>query len=251
MSAQARYSTLLKNTTAIYSSVAERRTELLHKGLSEIVEGVSPSSPGDWGKVRGDSAILLQIWATKEAQPAALEVQTQLLSFLEVQASSSQHLGNLPSPSLLISDAPVDKIRHVKAYVSDDEEEDEDEEEESRKVVVLKEAAAPAPAPAPAPKKVVEVVESEEEEEEEEEEEVEEEVEEEEVEEEEVEEEEVEEEVEEEEEADGMEVEQVVIRGRTYWIDTNSKKLYANAAGDEVGDEVGAMVNGKPVFLSK
>jgi hypothetical protein len=48
-----------------------------------------------------------------------------------------------------------------------------------------------------------------------------------------------------------MEVEQVVIRGRTYWIDTNSKKLYANAAGDEVGDEVGAMVNGKPVFLSK
>jgi len=47
-----------------------------------------------------------------------------------------------------------------------------------------------------------------------------------------------------------MEVEQVTIRGRTYWIDTNSNKLYANAAGDEVGDEVGAMVNGKPVFLA-
>jgi hypothetical protein len=58
-------------------------------------------------------------------------------------------------------------------------------------------------------------------------------------------------EVEEEEEDDGMEVEQITIRGRTYWIDTGSQKLYANAEGDEVGDEVGALVNGKPVFLAK
>ena len=64
-----------------------------------------------------------------------------------------------------------------------------------------------------------------------------------------VEEEEVVEEVEEEEE--GMEVEQVQVRGRTYWLDVNTKKLYSNAEGDEVGDEVGSMLNGKPVFLSK
>ena len=61
----------------------------------------------------------------------------------------------------------------------------------------------------------------------------------------------VEPEVEEEAEDDGMEVEQITIRGRTYWIDTNTQKLYANAEGDEVGDEVGALVNGKPVFLAK
>ena len=59
-----------------------------------------------------------------------------------------------------------------------------------------------------------------------------------------------EEEEEEAEEEDGMEVEQVTIRGRTYWLETNTKKLYAND-NDEVGDEVGAMVNGKPLFLSK
>ena len=54
----------------------------------------------------------------------------------------------------------------------------------------------------------------------------------------------------EEEEEEGLEVEQVTIRGRTYWLDSNTKKLYANLEGDEVGDEVGAMVNGKPLFLA-
>ena len=129
-------------------------------------------------------------------------------------------------------------------------------------VPVVQKAAAPAT-----------VVQKAQEEEEEEEEEVEEEVEEEEVEEEEVEEVEeeeeevveeevveeevVEEEVEEveeevvEEEEEGLEVEQITIRGRTYWLDANSNKLYANAEGDEVGDEVGAMVNGKPLFLAQ
>ena len=154
-------------------------------------------------------------------------------------------------------------------------------------VPVVQKAPAPAPAPVPAPAPAVPVVQKasapapatvvqkaqEEEEEEEEEEEVEEEEEEEveveeevveeeeeEVVEEEVEEEEeeevveeevVEEEVEEVEEEEGLEVEQITIRGRTYWLDANSNKLYANAEGDEVGDEVGAMVNGKPLFLAQ
>jgi hypothetical protein len=48
-----------------------------------------------------------------------------------------------------------------------------------------------------------------------------------------------------------MEVEQIFIRGRSYWLETNTKKLYAVVDGDDVGDEVGAMLNGKPVFLSK
>ena len=36
-----------------------------------------------------------------------------------------------------------------------------------------------------------------------------------------------------------------------YWLDKNSNKLYANEEGDEVGDEVGALRDGKPVFLVK
>jgi hypothetical protein len=79
--------------------------------------------------------------------------------------------------------------------------------------------------------------------------------------EEEVEEEEVEEEVAEAEEAEeeeaeeveeaeeALEVEQMFIRGRSYWVDVNTKKLYADV-NEEVGDEIGALVNGKPVFLS-
>lgn len=63
-----------------------------------------------------------------------------------------------------------------------------------------------------------------------------------------------EEEAEEEEEDAGMEVEQVMIRGRTYWKDTNTNKLYAVVRGedgeDDVGDEVGVLENGKPKFLA-
>ena len=240
MSAQARYTTLLKNVTSIYAAASEQRTVFLHTGLNEIVNGISPVGPADWAKVRADSEILLRIWSTKENDNAALEVLNQLLNFLELQASAVTAV-----PTLHISDKPEtkDKILHIKEISYEEDEEEEEEEDDvvpaipvSTKIVVVKAQE----------EKVEEEVEEEEEEEEEE---VEEEVEEEEVEEEE---EEVEEEVEveEEEEADGMEVEQVNIRGRTYWIDTNSKKLYANAAGDEVGDEVGAMVNGKPVFLA-
>ena len=61
--------------------------------------------------------------------------------------------------------------------------------------------------------------------------------------------EEVEETEEEEEEEAGMEVEQITIRGKNYWIETNTKKLYAIVGEDDVGDEVGAMVGGKAVFV--
>jgi hypothetical protein len=237
MSAQARYTTLLKNVTSIYAATSDRRTDLLHTGLNEIVGGISPNNPADWVKVRADSEILLRIWSTKENDNAALEVLNQLLGFLDIQANSPS-----PLPTLHITDPPVDKIHHIKDVTYDDDDEDEDDDQPT-KVIVVKEKE----------KVVDEGVEEEEVEEEEEEEvEAEEEAEAEEEEDEaEAEEEEEEEEVEvETEEADGMEVEQVTIRGRTYWIDTNSQKLYANAAGDEVGDEVGAMVNGKPVFLA-
>lgn len=234
MSAQKRYTTLLKNTTAIYAAATEKRTDLLHAGLNEIVAGISPNGPADWAKVHSDSSMLLSVWTTKEANNAAQEVQHQLLAFLDAQAHAPMAV-----PSLHISDPPTDKILHIKEYPSDDEEE---EEEKQVKIVVVK--AAPAPV-----KKAVIEEEIEEEVEEEEEEEIEEEVEEEEEEEEEVEEEEEIEEVEkEEEEEDGLEVEPYVYRGRKYWRDS-SGQVYENLAGDEVGDHIGDIVNDKLQFL--
>jgi len=239
MSAQKRYTTLLKNTTAIYAAATEKRTDLLHAGLNEIVVGISPNGPADWAKVHSDSSMLLSVWTTKEANNAAQEVQHQLLAFLDAQAHAPMAV-----PSLHISDPPTDKILHIKEYPSDDEEE---EEEKQVKIVVVK--AAPAPAPASAKKAVIEEeieeeVEEEVEEEEEEEEEVEEEVEE----EEEVEVEEEEEVEKEEEEEDGLEVEPYVYRGRKYWRDS-SGQVYENLAGDEVGDHIGDIVNDKLQFL--
>ena len=54
----------------------------------------------------------------------------------------------------------------------------------------------------------------------------------------------------EEDEVEGMEVDKVIIRGRSYWIDTKTKKLYAVIGDDDVGEEVGAILNGKAVFLA-
>ena len=50
-------------------------------------------------------------------------------------------------------------------------------------------------------------------------------------------------------EEEGMEVEPIKIKGKTYWIDTATGKLYALIGEDDVGDEVGAVVGGKAVFL--
>ena len=69
--------------------------------------------------------------------------------------------------------------------------------------------------------------------------------------------EEVEEEVEEEEEVEveeeeeeGMEVEKRKIRGVNYWFEEKTNKLYAIVGDDDVGDEVGVLLNGKPVMLA-
>jgi hypothetical protein len=58
-----------------------------------------------------------------------------------------------------------------------------------------------------------------------------------------------EEQEEEQEEEEGMEVEPIKIKGKNYWIDTATHKLYAVVGEDDVGDEVGAIVAGKAVFL--
>ena len=68
--------------------------------------------------------------------------------------------------------------------------------------------------------------------------------------EEEEEEEEEDEEVEEEEAEEGMEVEVRTIRGKKYWFEAKTKKLYAIVGEDDVGDEVGILLaNGTPVMI--
>jgi hypothetical protein len=276
MSAQLRYHTLVNNIGRIYSSEEKERTQYLQKGLDEIVGAIRPTTSDDWKRVKTDSDRLLKIWNVKENTDAAssvvvdqirdmlLELSSAAASSVSYPALKQQTLQNHQNhPTLEVSE----KIAHVQeplfaSFVktvpssapastieSKATEAEEEEEEEEIRVVVLSVSES----------KEGKEADEEEEVEEDEEEEVEEEEEEEEVEEEvvEPEEEEVEEEVvepeEEAEEAEeeGLEVEQITIRGRTYWLDVNTKKLYANLEGDDVGDEVGAMVNGKAVFLAK
>jgi hypothetical protein len=209
-------------------------------------------------------ALPIYIWVAKEADTTAVAVSTQLVNLLKELASSEDEQKESEHPALIVSEARPDLIQHnAGGFV-----------EPSLSFPVSTRYVAPSlydapfinsfatrpyptiPAFTPVSKtteskeefKEIELNVSEEVEEEvvEEEEEVVEEVIEEEV--IEPEEEEVEEEVEEEEE--GMEVEKYFHRGRSYWRDTNTDKLYAVIDGDEVGDEVGALVGGKAQFLA-
>jgi hypothetical protein len=260
MSAQLRYRTLVHNIGRIYASAPDGRTNLLQTGLDEIVTVQSPTSAKEWNTVGIDSERLLRVWVAKETDPAAAEVASQLVDILyelaeEGAVTPPPAAAAAAAPALVVHETaapppPVsDKIVHVNTFTDAFSDASSIAEEEEEVVV-------PLPLP-PAPKKVpvvaaiaAAVVETETEEEaeevaeEEEEEEVEEEAEE-------TEETEETEEAEEEEEEAGMEVEQIFIRGRSYWLDANTKKMYAVIDGDEVGDEVGAMVDGKPRFLSK
>jgi len=61
---------------------------------------------------------------------------------------------------------------------------------------------------------------------------------------------EVEDEDEDEDEEEGMEVEVRTIRGKKYWYEAKTRKLFAIEGEDDVGDEVGILLaNGTPVLL--
>ncbi len=270
MSAQTRYRTLVHNISRVYSSQDAGRTELLQTGIDEIVTVVSPGSPMQWRTVKSDTERLLRVWSAKEGDSDVARVVAGEIAGLLDDLSAAPaaepapapvtipdriaHV--MPYPSLVVVDAPAPAPPIILsspvvftvtkedgddvASLSSDEEEaeaeeeaaaSESEEEEAEEEVAEEEAAVSEP------EVEVEVeVEVEEEAEEE------------------VVEPEEEEAAEEEEEA-GMEVEQVMIRGRTYWKDTNTNKLYAVIRGedgeDDVGDEVGVLENGKPRFLAK
>jgi hypothetical protein len=286
MSAQTRYRTLVHNISRVYSSPDAGRTELLQAGIDEIVVVMAPASTTGWRMVKSDTERLLRVWSAKEGDSdVAKVVADQITGLLEELSTSAPVVDRIahvnPYPSLVVEEfAPVSRMPFlapsterlfpdsrtaasaerasdlapaplVTVTKADEEEEDteiasvpaedESEQEEESEVASVPaddeseeensddddddddDAPAPVVAPLVEEKEEEEVVEPEEEETEEEE--------------------------------AGMEVEQVMIRGRTYWKDTNTNKLYAVVRGedgeDDVGDEVGILENGKPRFLAK
>jgi hypothetical protein len=284
MSAQLRYRTLARNIGQIYASPKEGRTNLLQSGLDEIVTVINPNSTSAWNVVGADSERLLKVWVAKEADPAADEVANQLTDLLwelsmEDKVAPAPALELKEIPSLAAVAALSDQIKHINLSGDDDDDEVEveveetashqssemevevEEEEEDApppppvkaaaakpvevaakpaakpveaapKPVEVAAKSAPAVAPKPveaAPKPVAKAPVAEPEPESEEEV--------------------VEPEEEDEEESD---YDYIHIRGRPYWLDRETQKIHAAVGADEeLGDEVGEMVEGKPKFYAK
>jgi hypothetical protein len=241
MSAQLRYRTLVHNIGRVYASPAEGRTNLLQAGLDEIVAGAK-----DWNTIGVDSERLLKVWVARENNSAAHEVAAQIVDLLYELAAVVEE----EKPVLVVTDPVVsDRITHipsVHAFVDISAIAHANEEKTVRMIV-----ESESESESEAEEEADEESESESEEEEEEAEESEEEEEEAEAEAEDEVLEPKEETEEAEEEGEGMEVEQIFIRGRAYWHETNTDKLYALVGEDDVGDEVGELVGGKPRFYAK
>jgi glucan-binding YG repeat protein len=213
------------STGAIYASTPEARTALLQNGLSEIVNVIKPTDKDGWAIVKTDSERLLKVWySNEEGTSYAKEVVDQILGILtEFSSAPAPAPAKMPPQGERLSAAPVamvisEKILHVEEAeeAEAEEAEAEAEAEEAEAEAEAEEAEAEAEAEAEEAEAEAEEAEAEAEAEAEE----------------------------------AVEVEQIFIRGRSYWLDTNTQKLYANDENEEIGEEVGAMVNGKPVFLS-
>jgi len=253
----------------IFTAREEERTSCLRAGLDDIVCKIDPQDAMTWQQVKQDSERLLRVWAARENTAGDHELMEQIMGALADYASATAD----ELPTLVIAEKPLVSAPAPVAPPTPTP--------ITTPVSVAPPTPTPITTPAPAPDapptpiaaptphiieskdskdddtNVVEgeVVESDEEDVEAvDEDEIEGEVATEEDDEavESVVEPEAEEEAEEEEaeEEEGMEVDKVVIRGRSYWMETSSKKLYAVVGDDDVGDEVGAIVNGKAVFLA-
>ena len=211
MSAETRFRTLVTHTTAIYASSPENRASLLKEGLFDLVNVIKPTDARSWAIVKTDSERLLRVWTSVEEDSYyANTIANQLWDLLEELAAGSPTSVPAPVPTSVPTSVPV-STASPSLVISDT-------------ILHIQDDV----------NQLEETEETEETEEAEEVEETEEEV----------------EETEETEEAEeALEVEQMFIRGRSYWVDVNTKKLYADV-NEEVGDEVGVLVNGKPVFLS-
>ena len=276
MNTQTRYRTLVSHLAKVYAADESARTVALHEGLDEIVDKLQPDGAGAWKQVKADSQRLLKVWMARETRPGDVELASQILDALDEFATDAAIVSAVaavvitppepvpiavapavaekkpvpvavapavaekkpvpvavapavaekkPVPVLVVEEKvipPAAVIQHV-VDADDDEaeeetvvEEDAEEEEETETVEEVEEET----------EETEEVVEPEEEEEEEEEEEA------------------------AEEEEEGMEVEKKIFRGRAYWVDVNTNKLYAVIGDDDVGNEVGKVVDGRPVFLA-
>ena len=216
MSDHKRFKTLIPFLTSIYiANDTADRTNTLRDGLLAIAD-----CSDDWATVRNDADRMLRVWSSKETDPAAQEVVAQILHVLGDmrRLSSDSAPAPAPAPTLIshvgpvgFSSVPITQLPDTPRIIISETESHEDEDEEEEE-------------------EKMEVDDEEEEVEEE------------------------EEETEEEEDEDseaGNEVEKRVVRGRTYYFDSNTNKLYAVLADDEVGDEVGILLaNGAPVFLT-
>jgi hypothetical protein len=244
MSAQQRYRTLVHHIGRIYAAPEGTRTELLQTGLDQIVSVVGPTNATAWTTVSADSDRLLKVWVAKEREhneTASTAVAEQLTDMLRELASAPDMYYEPPASVLCDKAKPAVLAAVVEAPKL--------VVEEVRKPAVIEEIKKPV-IEAPKPAAVIAHVEDEEEYE--------------------VEEEEDDsskppsddegEEViepgtnddgDEEDEEVGMEVEQIMIRGRAWWLEVNTQKIYAVIDGDDVGDEVGEMVSGKPRFYAK
>lgn len=254
MAAQLRYRTLVHNIGRVYASPAEGRTDLLQAGLDEIVATQRPASAADWNTVGTDSERLLKVWVAKEGGTAAHEAAAQIVDLLYELAAEEALVCKPESdavraPSLVVTDSAADRIAHVLPFFSgpvamgsDDDSSDVSSIAEDKKSIHVLEKTDEIDAEVEAAEAIDEeeeegaaVTETEEEEEEAEE---------------------VLEPAEAEAEADeaeeeGMEVEQIFIRGRAYWHETNTHKLYELVGEDDVGDEIGELIGGKPRFYAK
>lgn len=279
MAAQLRYRTLVHNIGRVYASSAEGRTDLLQSGLDEIVATQRPATAAEWNTVGTDSERLLKVWVAKEGGAAAHEAAAQIVDLLYELAADPvglSHAGSstaekppVTAPALVVTDSATaaDRIAHVLPFFapaadissipggdksihsieSDDDDDEDAEEADGDDANEVEEEAAADEEVEESEEEVDAEVEAAEAEEEVEEEgaaiiEKAEEV---------LEPKEEEQEEEEEAEEEGMEVEQIFIRGRAYWHETNTHKLYELVGEDDVGDEIGELVGGKPRFYAK
>lgn len=244
MTSLQRFRTLLPFMTAIYSKTSSaERTVTLQEGILQLSSLVNPESAEQWTLVRQDADRLLRLWGVKESDPAATEMATQLLGMIDsfvaehpedvslvieekeepapqpppasaapvpsvesllAPALNPFVLFNEPEPSPPSSDVKVVVIHDTPASAVDSAEEleDADEEEEAEEAEEEEEEED-------SPSGCLAVSTSLDDDEED-----------------------------DEDENDGVEVQKIFFKGRSYWLGSDNK-IYACADDDEIGDEIG------------
>lgn len=283
MSAQQRYRTLAHYISRVYSAEDGLRTDTMKTGLDEITAVLNPLDGRGWATVKGDSGRLLKVWEAKENNPAAAVVAAQITDLLGELSMEAPGSVAAPAPVLVVQDhiqhvhpfgyhrtpittrpVPTDEVSSIassesESVVSSDSEsvassvkqvtimaahavavdaEDIEATDDEATVNRLDEQSVAASAAEDEESEKASIASGPEAE--------------------------AEAEAEEDDHASGSEEEmpvspnpdaeddeeakQVKIDGKMYWLEKASQILYEVADGDEVGDEVGKMVDGAPVF---